>query len=147
MLLAWRNDPLTRRMSLQTDAVSPADHIPWLDASLASPLREIVIGEDAETGLPIGTCRFDIDEDSPTAEVSITVAPSARGRGFAKALLSGAIDRFARDHADIVTLTAIIRPANAASVQLFGAAGFSRVHEGSEADTYSRPSGAGEQVP
>lgn len=148
ILLEWRNDPLTRRMSLQTESVSSAQHVPWLEASLLSPLREIVLGEDAVTGKLVGTCRFDIDASAPgTAEVSITVAPDARGRGYAGALLRAAIDEFSGVHPDIETLTAVIRPENTASIQLFEAAGFIRAGECIEAATYSRSSGAGEQIP
>lgn len=127
-LLSWRNDPLTRQMSLQTDEIPRDAHMRWLERSLAAPDRILLIGEDSGTGVAVGMCRFDLD-GRRRAEVSIGVAPAQRGRGMGTALLAAGIAAFQTARPDIDTLTAVIRSTNAASIRLFEAAGFRRVAE------------------
>ncbi len=79
LLLEWRNDPLTREMSRNTDLVSRDDHIAWLNRQLAKIPPMLFIVELDE--LPVATFRIDGDE------ISYTVAPSHRGKGLATALL------------------------------------------------------------
>ncbi|GAB1511761.1 GNAT family N-acetyltransferase [Actinophytocola sp. KF-1] len=86
LLLAWRNDPETRRWSHRADPVSPAEHEAWLARALASPDRRLFVAEHG--GRPIGTVRF--DRDGEAWQVSTTVDPSARGRGLATPMLLAA---------------------------------------------------------
>lgn len=141
LLLAWRNDAVTRRMSLHSEAVSLEEHLAWYTASLSNPLRVIFIGEDAETGVAVGMVRFDSDASpSPIAEVSLNIAPEQRGRGLGRAVLEAAIVALDARHPEIRALTAVIRPENTASVRLFEAAGFHRIGESRETLTYRRDS-------
>lgn len=80
-LFAWRNDPLTREMSISTDEVSWADHLQWLLGSLENPSRKLFIAE--QRGTPVGTIRIDNDH-----ELSWTVAPEYRGRKFGKRMVA-----------------------------------------------------------
>lgn len=80
MLLAWRNDPQTRKASHQMAPVAPEQHQAWLEASLHNPQRTLLIA--IAEGQPIGTLRADIGEAE--TELSWTIAPEARGRGFGK---------------------------------------------------------------
>lgn len=75
LLLAWRNDPLTRAHSIQTAEVSLLSHLAWLERSLVNPLRRIHIA--MLDGVPVGTVRED-DIDGGV-ELSWTVAPEHRG--------------------------------------------------------------------
>ena len=79
LLLAWRNDPETRAQSRNTGEAELAEHIAWLTKSLMMPSRKLYIAEDA--GTPVGTVRADDDTDGYT-EVSYTVAPTQRGKGY-----------------------------------------------------------------
>ncbi|GGS17766.1 GNAT family N-acetyltransferase [Actinokineospora fastidiosa] len=114
-LLAWRNDPGTRRWSVNPDPVSPETHRRWLAQD-----RRLLIAEEA--GVPVGVVRFDPVPDG--VEVSITIAPEARGRGLARPILQAAQDTIpgtrllARVHAD-----------NTASRRLFASAGYRLVTE------------------
>jgi RimJ/RimL family protein N-acetyltransferase len=115
LLLAWRNDPETRAWSRTTDPVAPADHSEWLARALDDPGRRLLIAEyDHE---PVGTVRLDRDDDH--WEISITVAPEARGRGLAVPVLLAAersIDR--------TTIRACVNRDNAASIAVFRRAGY-----------------------
>ncbi|WP_461474694.1 GNAT family N-acetyltransferase [Microbacterium sp. HJ5] len=127
MVLTWRNDPDTRRMSLQTDVVPLDQHVRWFTASLADPRRVILIVDDTRTGEPVAMCRFDADEAMGTvieAEVSINLAPEHRGRGYGRPVLEAAIAALEESHPKVQRLRAVIRPENTASLRLFTAAGF-----------------------
>lgn len=118
-LLAWRNDPETRARSLDGEVVAPAAHEAWLARALASPTRAVLVAE--EGGAPVGTVRLD-DGAHGALEVSLTVAPEARGRGLGAALLRAAEDA-ARARGG-VRLTATIKHDNAASILAFKRAGY-----------------------
>ncbi len=114
-LFEWRNDPVTRAVSVNQTPVDWHDHLAWLMQSLDSPLREILIAED---GVPLGTVR--LDKDIRT-EVSITLAPAARGHGQGAVILQLAT-------AGTGPFVARIRPDNKASQKVFEKAGFSFTH-------------------
>jgi RimJ/RimL family protein N-acetyltransferase len=116
LLLAWRNDPETRAWSRTTDPVAPADHQAWLERSLRNPDRRLLVAEQDHK--PVGTVRF--DRDGRHWEVSITVAPEARGRKLAVPILLAA-ERVLEPH---VTVRACVHRDNAASRSLFRRAGY-----------------------
>lgn len=124
LLLRWANDPATRAASRVHDPVTPADHRRWLRRRLAAPHdARLWIGEI--DGVAIGVVRF--ERRIPTAvEVSITVAPEARGRGLARALLEAGLAA-ARVAFGPVTVLADILPDNEASLRLFTQSGFTPV--------------------
>ncbi|MCA1655425.1 MAG: bifunctional UDP-2,4-diacetamido-2,4,6-trideoxy-beta-L-altropyranose hydrolase/GNAT family N-acetyltransferase, partial [Pseudonocardiaceae bacterium] len=117
LLLAWRNDAETRAWSRTTDLVTPADHRGWLDRVLADPDRRLVVAE--HRGRPVGTVRFDREHGS-TWEVSITVAPEARGRKLALPVLLAA----ERTLPDGAAVRANVHRDNGASRALFLRAGY-----------------------
>lgn len=125
-LFRWRNDPVTRAASVNRDPVAWPDHVAWLKASLANPLRDILIAED---GVPIATLRLDRDIRT---EVSITLAPAARGHGQAAPLL-----RLATEGKG--PFVARIRPDNPASRRAFEAAGFHFTHHAEGMDWFLKP--------
>ncbi|MCZ6688366.1 MAG: GNAT family N-acetyltransferase [Planctomycetota bacterium] len=130
-LLAWRNDPATRAMSRQGHEVSRDEHAAWMEATLQDPKRVLLVID--EDGVPKGTARLDV-EDGMEAEVSITVAPEARGVGLGFKALQLACDH-AFDQMGVREIRAEIRAENTASIQIFTRAGF--VHEG-ESEGFGR---------
>lgn len=124
-VLAWRNEPATRAMSIDQTIISLAQHQPWFERSLANPRRLLLIGARAE--LPevgIGVCRFDIDEDFASAEANINLAAAFHGMRLSVPLLSGGIAAFEAAFPDIRLLHAKIRSENYASRRCFAACGF-----------------------
>lgn len=123
LLLAWRNDSQTRAWSRTTDPVTPAEHETWLTRVLADPDRRLLVAEldgefDSEfDGRPVGTVRF--DRDGGAWEVSITVAPDARGRRLAVPILLAAEQSLGP-----ATVRATVHRDNAASLALFERAGY-----------------------
>ncbi|ASR33783.1 hypothetical protein BAY61_00920 [Prauserella marina] len=123
LLLEWRNDPVTRQWSRNTEPVAPADHEAWLRRVLGSPDRLLFV-----VGAPegdVGTVRFDrTGESSRTAwEVSITLAPSFRGRGMAAGVLAAGERALLAEH-DATAVLATVHEDNAASMALFERAGY-----------------------
>ena len=117
-LLAWRNDPATRANSVSPDPVEPEDHAVWLAEVLGDPNRVLVIGEDAD-GMSIGMVRFDLS--GRRAEVSINLAPAARGKSLSAPLLHAA-EHWITGRATV--LLAAIKPANRPSIRAFERAGY-----------------------
>jgi pseudaminic acid synthase len=118
-ILAWHNDPLTRAMSTSQAEATPEGHAAWLSATLASQDRMLLIARTG--GLAVGQIRLDLYGHG-AAEVSISVAPEARGKGLARAILR-AVEPLACDRG-IGFLTARIRVENEASTRAFKCAGY-----------------------
>ncbi|MBA8829263.1 RimJ/RimL family protein N-acetyltransferase [Alpinimonas psychrophila] len=128
-LFMWRNDPSTRSASLETGEVSWESHGSWFRAALSSSTRHIFIVEAtfAESISSVGMCRFDVENE--TAEVSINLNPSLRGKGLSLEVLSAALDYFRNGSRSETTIIARVRVDNPASLRLFERAGFERTHE------------------
>lgn len=123
LLLRWRNDPETREVSRSTERVSWEGHSQWYQRILEDPRRLLYVVERG--GAPVGTVRFDA-LDAPDAaewEVSITLAPEARGHGLARAVLAAGEDAFDQDHPE-ATVVAAVLPGNVPSQRLFARAGY-----------------------
>jgi len=84
LLLEWRNDPDTRKSSIETEKVKKAEHVSWLSSVLDSRDRQLLIAE--EKGVPVGTVRADLSDG--VYQLSWTVAPDARGRGLGKQMVA-----------------------------------------------------------
>lgn len=125
-LLDWRNDPATVAASLTPGTVDEAGHRGWLDRMLQDPGVTLWIAEDA-TGA-VGTVRLTPLGDGK--EVSITLAPTARGRGLAAVLIALACTA-------PVPYYARIKPGNAASRRAFETAGFQWTHAADGTDWFT----------
>ena len=120
-LFAWRNDPLTQRVSKNSVPIKWETHVAWFAAALASPDRTIYIGYSGTS--KIGSIRFDRTGDAQHQFlVSIMIAPEQRGRGFGGALLRAGIGTLPD-----ALLKAEIAADNIASRRIFEACGFERI--------------------
>ncbi|MCQ9163669.1 GNAT family N-acetyltransferase [Arthrobacter sp. STN4] len=123
ILFEWRNDPTVRGVSRNARELTWEGHIAWLQKVLASPLRLLFIVESGRK--PIGTVRFDAhDTDAQRWEVSITIAPSLRGRGLGNAVLASG-EAFLFTLQPEARLFAEMLESNEASYRLFTTAGYS----------------------
>lgn len=120
LLLAWRNDPVTREASFDTGKVDPAEHHRWLAGKLEDPDCVLLIVE--EDGRPVGQVRLD-RLDGESAEISIALAPKARGRGLGRGALRRAVLE-APTLLGVSTVKALVKRGNDASLASFAAAGF-----------------------
>ena len=93
LLFVWRNDPLTRQQSIHTEPVVWETHLTWLENSLQNPDRQLFIAEQAvsatQAPVVLGTVRA--DKLAEVYELSWTVAPEQRGKGWGKKMVAALI--------------------------------------------------------
>jgi RimJ/RimL family protein N-acetyltransferase len=119
-LREWRNDPEVRAASRNTAEVGAGEHTAWLTAVLADPDRQLLICE--LEGEPVGQVRFDrLGEDRH--EISVALAPAARGQGLSSRLISLAVKQL-RESNPGAEIEAHVREENTRSLATFRRAGF-----------------------
>ena len=124
----WRNDPITRSFSKNTNEVSWEDHDSWFRKSLTNPNRYLYIGVSAtpEYEESIGIVSFDIFSSYPEhSKVSINIAPRVRGKRFGYLLLKEGTENFAREIKRSIRIFAEVKINNLASIRLFTSSGYS----------------------
>ncbi len=121
-ILNWRNNKLTREMSLNGRATNFDEHSNWFNESLENKARTLYIGElNFEK---IGICRFDFNEKDLCSEVSININPEMRSLGLGKRFLFQCIQDYLylNEH----NLSAKIKSKNKASLKIFDDVGFKK---------------------
>ena len=119
-LLRLRNDPATVAASRERRTVELREHAIWFGGVLDDPARLLMIVEDA-FGERVATYRLD-NVGRDIIELSLTVAPEARGRGFAITVIRLGARHAVYEGADYVT--AFVRRDNTASQRAFARAEF-----------------------
>jgi UDP-2,4-diacetamido-2,4,6-trideoxy-beta-L-altropyranose hydrolase len=120
-LFAWRNDPVTRLMSLNTSIVSKDEHSEWFSKMLNSATDIGIIGEIE--GSKVGVVFFKIEAHQSV--VSINLNPLYRGQKLATTLLKNAIYEVQTMSSSIKYFVAEIKNKNTASKKIFLKIGFS----------------------
>lgn len=121
MLMRWRNDPITVASFRSNRAVSLIEHTKWLRDRHKHAEKLTFICED--DGKPVGTVHMDKMEHKDNGyEVSVTVAPEARGRGLGASMLKMICGAYPD-----ATLYTEIKFDNPASMKSFAAAGFVQI--------------------
>lgn len=98
LLLAWRNDPSTRRASFNASEIDLDTHKAWLT-------RKVHLIQVAEVdGVPVGQVRID------EGEISYSIDAQYRGKGYGKAMVKAVMGD--------APLTARVKTTNVASCVL-----------------------------
>lgn len=122
-LWLWRNEASARRISRHSDPICWSDHWAWLQRTLATPERHLLVAERG--GEAVAVVRFDrIADPCPTYEVSINVRPDARGGGVGKEALTKSFQYFLGREGS-AHLLATVHASNGASLRIFEGLGFS----------------------
>lgn len=130
----WRNDPITREMSLNAEMVPFESHQKWYQKALESSNRVIYIGEIDNH--KVGMLRFDrLNDFNSTWEVSINTNPEFRGQGYGKTLLSSGLKYFC-EYQNPQKIIATVLESNLASIKIFNSNGFSQVSNQSSVLTF-----------
>ncbi len=117
LMLAWQTIPEVRRYARHPELPTRAEHLAWMEASLANPDRILTL--ILEDDVPVGVLRFDRVDTASAFEISILVDPRRHGRGIAAAAL-----RLGQTLFRGTALHAEVAPENTASQRLFQGAGF-----------------------
>jgi len=121
-LLRWRNDPVTREAAFSSDEVTLEEHRAWLARTLKNPQRLLLIGM-TRSFAALCQVRFDRSDDGRSAEISITIAPEARGKGYGSSAIAGAVGAYLANF-DVKHIIARVKPSNPTSRRVFERAGF-----------------------
>lgn len=117
MIYSWRNDPATRAVSGDSQAIPVETHQRWFEASLLNPSRIILIGEI--DGSAVGVVRFDVLDKNATMSVFKDPAYSTSSD------IVGQASRWLFDNRpDLNQISAIVLAANERSMRAFEAAGY-----------------------
>lgn len=122
LLFEWVNDPVTRAQSFTQAAIAWEDHERWFARKLADTRCLLFIAEDVQDR-PVGQVRFDLGDDG-SAVISVSIAPSFRGQGYAATAIARGCEALRGRHGPL-TVLAYIRRDNLASQRAFLRAGFS----------------------
>ena len=117
----WRNDKITRQMSINSNIVKWENHTKWFKNSLSSNKKILIICEDAYRN-KISFVRFEIN--GSFALISINSNPKKRGKGFAKYCLINSIKFFSNIFKEVDHLEAKIKEENLPSQKTFLRIGF-----------------------
>jgi UDP-2,4-diacetamido-2,4,6-trideoxy-beta-L-altropyranose hydrolase len=120
-LWQWRNDPEARNNSLDPQPIGWGTHLEWYAKQLSDPRSRIFILTHVIEG-PQAQARYH-GGDSAIAEVHLTVAPLARGRGLGTRLLQQSAP-MALDALAVEAIRATILRGNRRSVRAFERAGY-----------------------
>lgn len=123
LLFGWTNDPDVRAQSFSSEPVRWESHQAWFKGMREDPDSLIFIGETDE-GEPIGTVRF--SRNGTEATIGVSVARTARGRGYATPLIMRGVEGIVRNDPPRL-IHAFIKVDNVASVRAFEAAAFEHV--------------------
>lgn len=124
-VLAWANDPGTRRTAFTRDAISADTHRGWFRRRLRNlDACEFFIVETTDQ-VPVGQVRCERQPDGEW-EVHYLVAPAFRGRGLGRRVMQAALAMFA-DLRGAVTVVGRVKPDNEPSCRIFEALGFVRI--------------------
>jgi UDP-2,4-diacetamido-2,4,6-trideoxy-beta-L-altropyranose hydrolase len=118
-LFKWRNDTVTRENSHNSEPVSKEQHLSWLENSLQNENRILLMAYHNE--VPAGTVRADIKEG--VANLSWTISPDERGKGFGKLMVKKFVNQLAQPvHAEV-------KSGNVASIKIAEYAGLNKDYE------------------
>ena len=131
LLFKWVNDPDTRSNSFDSHVISWEEHKNWFERMMSDPNQAsyILVHEDT----PVGQIRFNLSVN--IAEISYSIAPQERGKGYGKQIIHLAIMKIKNEFPNITTIQALVKPQNEASIMCFQHNGFVERYRTYEFDT------------
>lgn len=120
LLFEWANDAEVRRNSFSSELIPYEEHVQWYEKLLKSPMHRQYIYVCGD--MPVGQARIAIDGNN--AEISYSIAPQYRGRGYGKRLLKTLPEQVKRDFEYVECMTGYVKTDNLASQKAFLNAGY-----------------------
>jgi len=116
----WRNDPLSRSMSIDDKLVKKLEHKRWFESALRNPDKQMYIGISEQK--KIGITRFDLNKKNGFTEVSINLNPCMRGKNLSFDLLLKSVTFYLKNKNR--KLNAKVKNENLPSLKIFKKVGF-----------------------
>ena len=120
LIWKWRNDPVTCKMSRDTELVPWETHKTWYMQKVKEGVSVILIASINKE--PTCMIRFDY-KDKDVAEINVNMNPTKRGNKWSTAILLEAC-RYGFAMLHLNQIYAEIKPENKPSVKIFEAVGF-----------------------
>ena len=122
-ILSWRNDSLTRQMSLDTKIITKLEHNQWFNKGQKDKKIYLLIAE--ENNNKVSFIKFEINEKENSAEISINLNPNERKKKKSFEVIYKSILYFKKNNNyKINKLIANIKKENTASKKSFSKNGF-----------------------
>lgn len=121
LLFEWRNDPVCRANSINTDLITYDMHCKWFLKQLKSKECNIFICMKEDE--PIGQIRVNYEEK--IGKVSYSVASEYRGRNYGIKMLE-LLEQEETLFSDIIEFNAVVKQDNVASQKCFEKMGYSK---------------------
>jgi UDP-2,4-diacetamido-2,4,6-trideoxy-beta-L-altropyranose hydrolase len=117
----WANDPATRKASFSSQTILWEDHVQWFELKLKDSNCLFYIINQNPGMLPVGTIRYDIQEDH--AIISINIAPDQRQKYIgSRAIMMSEKEVFQKE--SVATIHAFIKTDNIRSINMFTKLGY-----------------------
>ena len=125
-IYTWRNDPKTKKMSKNKNAINLDEHKIWFSRIKNDKNSLILICKEININKKIGVVFFNLNETKKTSKISINLDPIKRRKGYGSECLANSIDYFKDKFKDCETILAEIKKENAASKKIFEKMGFTK---------------------
>lgn len=119
-ILQWRNNKISRKMSLNNNIITPDIHQSWFNKVLGDNSKILYIAE--LDNKKVGVCRFEFYKSKLVSEVSINLNPKFRGKGYGKRFLKSSILKYIENNKNDIIAT--VKSNNLASIRIFNYCGF-----------------------
>jgi len=120
-LHAWRNDPATRSVSINTAEIAYADHLRWLGNVLAADDKSLFVAMIGSRA--VGVIRFDLLDDGAW-EVSLYMDPCLHGLGLGTKMVLAGEREIERVRRNTKEFRARVVVGNRASMNMFERIGY-----------------------
>ena len=119
-ILAWRNDLVSREMSINVDVITPVEHALWFANMLDSASHFGIIGEIKNEKIGVVFVLI----HNRAAKISINLNPLHRGKRLGGMLLRSSMLEVQKLFPKLQQFTAEIKDTNTASKKIFVQNGF-----------------------
>ncbi|WP_128694887.1 UDP-2,4-diacetamido-2,4,6-trideoxy-beta-L-altropyranose hydrolase [Methanoculleus taiwanensis] len=121
LILAWANDPETRRCSFSPDPITAETHRRWFHSRLRNPDECRFYIVETQEGIPIGQVRF--ERHDHTWETHYLLAPQFRRRSLGRSLLKAALEKLQTEFGK-TQVFGRVKESNLPSCKVFASLGF-----------------------
>lgn len=124
-ILKWRNDPLSRKFSINSKPINKNDHLKWLRKNLDNSNNYLFVC--LVNGQKVGFVRYE-KKKHDRFYVSINLNPKFRNKGLAARILINSQNRKKIKEAKLI-LYARIKVDNLRSIKVFKKAGYEQIRQ------------------